>query len=63
MGCLLVLLSGMIGILALFTGWYLVNRKPVTELLPPIGMETGPALPVQHLRHDQADGRRGGPVG
>jgi DNA-binding beta-propeller fold protein YncE len=34
----------LIGVLALFSAWYLVNRKPVTEFLPPIGVERVPHL-------------------
>jgi len=42
LGCLLLLLTVLIGILALFSAWYLVNRKPVTEFLPPVLLERVP---------------------
>jgi DNA-binding beta-propeller fold protein YncE len=40
---ILLLLASLLGVFVLFTGWYLINRKPVTELpLPPIGAESIP---------------------
>jgi sugar lactone lactonase YvrE len=42
LGCLLLLLSVLVSMLALFTVWYMVNRKPVAELLPPIVLERTP---------------------
>jgi DNA-binding beta-propeller fold protein YncE len=39
---LLLLLASLLGVLILFTGWYLINRKPITEILPPITVEPLP---------------------
>jgi len=39
----LLLLASLLGVFVLFTGWYLINRKPVTELpLPGIDAESIP---------------------
>lgn len=40
---LLLLLASLLGVFVLFTGWYLINRKPVTELpLPGLEAESIP---------------------
>jgi DNA-binding beta-propeller fold protein YncE len=39
---LLLLLAALLGVFILFTGWYLINRKPITEILPPIAVEPLP---------------------
>ncbi len=40
---LLILLASLLGVFVLFTGWYLINRKPVTELpLPGLEVESIP---------------------
>jgi sugar lactone lactonase YvrE len=39
---LLLLLASLLGVFVLFTGWYLINRKPVTEILPPVTLEELP---------------------
>ncbi len=41
---LLILLASLLGVFVLFTGWYLINRKPVTEL--PL-----PGLEVENIPH------------
>jgi DNA-binding beta-propeller fold protein YncE len=39
---LLVLLLAFMTLLGLLTGWYLFFRKPITEIVPPIGVDTPP---------------------
>ncbi len=42
---ILVLLLILLGMVALFTGWYLVTRKPISELpiIPPVSQDQAPA--------------------
>jgi DNA-binding beta-propeller fold protein YncE len=42
LGCLLLFLLALLGLLTLFSAWYLLYRKPVTELLPPVGLDEAP---------------------
>jgi DNA-binding beta-propeller fold protein YncE len=39
---LFLLLLGLLGLLLLFGAWYLINRKPITEILPPVTVEQLP---------------------
>lgn len=39
---LLTLLASLVGVFALFAGWYLLYRKPIAEVLPAIGQEALP---------------------
>jgi DNA-binding beta-propeller fold protein YncE len=39
---LLFALLALLLVLLAFTGWYLINRKPITDLLPPIGLDEPP---------------------